>query len=98
MTERIVDAWAFYAAGHTNATCAVGCELLPDQLPQLRRLIVTSADIDCQPFTRCQVHRLQLPLGHSPYSCVLEHINQADPLAKFIRSTAWILSRQWNTS
>ena len=89
VTDKVLDAWTFYAAGHTNVICAVDTQLRIADCSQLRRVLLAATCIDCEAFTNCEIHRIQFPLGHTAHSYAIEHRHELDPLAKFIRSAAW---------
>ena len=89
ITDTVLDAWTFYAAGHTNVICCVECELPREHLQKLQRVVLASPDLDAHGLGPCQAHRIELPAGHTPNSYVRKYGHQADPLAKLLRNATW---------
>ena len=89
ITDTVLDAWTFYAAGHTGVICAVAYQLMSDDVKQVKRVLLTAPAIDCQVFAHCQVHRVKFPAGHTAHCYVRKHRHQADPLAKLLRNATW---------
>lgn len=89
VTATVLDAWTFYAAGHTNVICTVDYQLTSDDVKQLKRVRPAVPDIDSQVFTNCEVHRIHFPAEHTANSYAIANQHLADPLGKLIRSAGW---------
>ena len=90
VADNLLDAWTFYAAGHTQAVCAVDSLFTAGDLAHVKRVLLASPTIDCQPLTNCEVHRIQFPLGHTANSYAIQYRHETDPLAKLIRCAPWL--------
>ena len=89
ITDSVLDAWTLYAAGHSNALCAVDYQLQIDELSKVKRVLLCGESIDCEAFSDCQVHRIALPEGTTLNRYAIERQDEVDPLARLIRAAAW---------
>lgn len=89
ITTTILDAWTFYAAGHTHVICCVDYQLTADEVRQARRVLLAAPDIDCQVFTNCEIHCINFPGDHTANSWAIANEPSADPLGKLIRAAGW---------
>lgn len=89
VTDNLLDAWAFYSAGHTNIICAVNHGLTITECSKLRRVQLTAETIDCEAFSQCEIHRLRLPEGHSAHDLSLGPAQNTDPLGDLLRAATW---------
>jgi DNA primase len=72
LTDSVLDAWTFYAAGHRAAVCALDCQLQSEDIKDPRRILLTSSRIDHSMFSGCEIYRIQFPLGHTAHSYAIE--------------------------
>ena len=91
VTDNVLDAWTFYAAGHKNVVCTVDYALQIAECANIHRILLASDNIDCEAFVNCEIHRLQFPVGQSAHAYQLARRNaQPDPLGTIIRAAAWV--------
>jgi DNA primase len=87
VTDNVLDAWAFYSAGHKNVVC--GAANISD-FRQVKRVLLTAETIDCEPWVGCQIYRVKFPVGQSAHAYRLaQRDSQADPLGAIIRAAGW---------
>ncbi len=88
--ENVKDAWALIAAGHHNAICIQDYVLPEPCLANIKRAIFASTKIDTAPFAHCECFSLKIPHGQSIQGYAIEHQNDPEPLAQFVRNAAWM--------
>jgi hypothetical protein len=99
VTESVLDAWAFYTAGYQNVICPIARSLTMAECEKLKRVLLTSPTIDCEVFSKCEIHRLKFPDNQTAYGYMLAHRDSpGDPLGRLIRAAAWIQGTARNDS
>lgn len=86
----VLDAWTLLAAGHRQAVCFGEVTPPAQYLSRIKRVVLASSDMDPASFPHCEVFAMQIPQGLTVHDYALEHSNELDPLAKFIRSAPWL--------
>ncbi len=91
VTDNILDAWTFYSAGYTNVICPVRYTLQISDLANVKRVLLASASIDSEAFTKCEIFYLKFPSGQSAhqYQLAQRGAGIVDPLGAVIRAAGW---------
>ncbi len=91
VTDDLFDAWTFYSAGYTNVISPVRYALRIADLVNVKRILLASASIDCEAFTKCEIFKLKFPPQQTAHQYQLAQrvAGIADPLGVIIRAAGW---------
>ena len=109
LTDNVLSALAFHAAGHENAIAVCKMPLSADSLRGVKRLLLAYANTDEGNAEVARLvqeelpegiapHRILFPLDHDARKFVLEYREVPDALAQRIRAASWIEPVQFQES